>query len=404
VAGGPAVATPSASATASRAPIGVTAAAGDSRVTLAWQPPEQESTADVGYYVFEGTGSGREASTPLNASPITGLSYLVPALTNGTTYYFTVATAIGTHVLSDGMSAEVSATPATAPGSPAGLTVTPGHAQATLSWTAPASDGGSAVTSYRVYEGTTADFQDGTAVTTSTGTRATVTRLPDGTTCYFRVAAVNAAGEGPASEEASTALAADRVPGPPTGLTATALGSRVTLAWTAPASDGGTAVTGYVIGQGTSPEASTPVNGSPVRATRYTVGGLMKGASYYFTVAAVNAVGEGPASAEASAVMPAVTSSGSPGSSAPLIRPAFAAPTGNESPYSAVVPASPGQVVTVDLTRKNVPNQLIVLLAAVSAVATAGAFTLAMTGRRLARRARSGGPRRQHETAGGYRA
>src|SRR6266851_3218956 len=120
VAGGPAVALPSASATASHAPVAVTAGAGDSEVTLSWQPPAQESGADGGYYVFEGTSPGRESGTPLNASPITGLSYLVPALTNGTTYYFTVATAIGTHLLSDGTSTEVSATPATTPGSPSG--------------------------------------------------------------------------------------------------------------------------------------------------------------------------------------------------------------------------------------------------------------------------------------------
>src|SRR5229473_2258544 len=125
-----------------------------------------------------------------------------------------------------GTSTEVSATPATTPGSPSGLTVTAGHSLVTLSWTAPASDGGSALTRYRVYDGTTAGFQDGTAATTSTGTSATVTRLTDGTTYYFRVAAVNAVGEGPASVEASTTLAAVRVPGPPTRLTATAGGSR----------------------------------------------------------------------------------------------------------------------------------------------------------------------------------
>ena len=223
VAGAP-FAAPSASATASHAPIDVTAAAGDSEVTLSWQPPSQMSGADVGYNLYEGTSPGGESKTPVNTSPTTELSYKVPALTNGTTYYFTVASVSQTAVMSDGTSTEVSATPATTPGSPAGLTVTPAHSQATLSWTAPASDGGLALTGYRVYDGTTAGFHDGTPATTSTGTSVTVTRLTDGTTYYFRVAAVNAVGEGPASGEASTTVAADRVPGPPTGLTATAAG------------------------------------------------------------------------------------------------------------------------------------------------------------------------------------
>jgi predicted phage tail protein len=457
VAGGPVAATPSASATASHAPIDVTAATGDSEVTLSWRPA-QASSADFGFYVYEGTSPGGESRTPVNASPVTDLSYKVPALTNGTTYYFTVASAIEAQVLSDGRSTEVSAIPAATAGSPAGLTVTPGHSQAILSWTAPASDGGSALTSYRVYDGTTAGFQDGTAATTSTGTSATVTRLTDGTTYYFRVAAVNAVGEGPASGEASTTLAADRVPGSPTGLTATAGGSRVTLSWTAPASDGGTAITGYIIDRGTSPghEPGTPVNGSLVKATSFTVSGLTRGTTYYFRVAAVNAVGGGPPSEETSATLPAVASSESPGSSASLTTSVFAAPTGltaaegdtrvdlswtapasdggspvtsynvywatvpgfqssalvtrttgtsttvtgltsgmtyyfrvaavnaagNESPFSAEVPARPGQAVIANLTGTRVPNQLIVLLAAVAVAATAGAAALVMWGRR----------------------
>jgi len=366
VAGGPAVALPSASATASHAPVAVTAGAGDSEVTLSWQPPAQESGADGGYYVFEGTSPGRESGTPLNASPITGLSYLVPALTNGTTYYFTVATAIGTHLLSDGTSTEVSATPATTPGSPSGLTVTAGHSLVTLSWTAPASDGGSALTRYRVYDGTTAGFQDGTAATTSTGTSATVTRLTDGTTYYFRVAAVNAVGEGPASAEASAVVPAVTSSGSPrssaslttseftapTGLTAAAGDTQVHLSWTAPVSDGGSPVTSYNVYRATVPGFQSSALVTSTTGTSATVTGLINGVTYYFRVAAVNAAG-------------------------------------NESPYSAEVPASPGQAVTADLTRKTVPNQLIALLAAVSAAALAGAFTLAMTGSRLDSRARS---------------
>jgi hypothetical protein len=43
---------------------------------------------------------------------------------------------------------------ATAPGAPTGLAATAGNAQVSLSWGAPASNGGSAITSYKVYRGT----------------------------------------------------------------------------------------------------------------------------------------------------------------------------------------------------------------------------------------------------------
>jgi predicted phage tail protein len=74
----------------------------------------------------------------------------------------------------------------------------------TLSWTAPASDGGSSIISYKVYTAT-APGVDGSAAASSTkGTGATVTGLANGTTYYFRVTAVNAAGnESPSSTEVS---------------------------------------------------------------------------------------------------------------------------------------------------------------------------------------------------------
>ena len=78
----------------------------------------------------------------------------------------------------------------------------------------------------------------------------------------------------------------------------------MTLAWAAPASDGGAPVTGYNVYQGTSPGGETgPVNGSSlVTATGYKVTGLVNGTTYYFRVTAVSKVGEGKPSVEAKAV------------------------------------------------------------------------------------------------------
>jgi hypothetical protein len=90
-------------------------------------------------------------------------------------------------------------------GAPTSVTATPGDTQATVSWTAPAENGGYAVSDYAVQYssngGTTwATFSDGT----STATTATVTGLTNGTAYVFRVAAINAVGTGPYSSATSS--------------------------------------------------------------------------------------------------------------------------------------------------------------------------------------------------------
>jgi hypothetical protein len=93
------------------------------------------------------------------------------------------------------------------------------------------------------------------------------------------------------------------VPGAPTKVSATAGNASATLTWTAPSSDGGAAITGYVI---------KPSHGPAVKVgdvTSDTLTGLTNGTAYRFTVAAVNSVGTGPSSAVSNSVSPAKATS-----------------------------------------------------------------------------------------------
>jgi fibronectin type 3 domain-containing protein len=364
-------------------PTGLTATAGDGQLSLSWTAPASDGgAAIIGYDVYLGTTSRGESATP--ATTVSGTSATVTGLTNGTTYYVTVD-AVNDADLHSAASAEASATPATTPGAPAGLTATAGDGQVSLSWTAPAATGGAQVTGYDVYAGTTADVKLGTPVATSAGTSVTVKKLANGTTYFFAVTAVNQVGQGPASGTAS-AIPASAItqPGPPTGLTATPGHGQVALSWTAPASDGGAVITGYLVYAGTSPggELAAPVNGTPSDATSYTVTGLTVGTTYYFKVAAVNAAKhQGSDSGEVSARP--VTATASPSATATATATAPASASASAAPTSgAGAVASPTGVSSVTpapkpaLAARKVPKPVIISLAAVAVGATAGALTL----------------------------
>ena len=204
-----------------------------------------------------------------------------------------------------GAGLEISATPPVAPDAPTWLFGTAGNGQVSLTWTAPASDGGAAITDYTVQYST----NGGSTWTTfsraaSTATTATVTGLTNGTVYSFRVAAVNSVGTG-AYSSVDPLVAPRTTPGAPTSLTATASNAQVALSWTAPASDGGSNITDYAVQFSSNGGStwSTFADGTST-ATSATVTGLTNGTGYTFRASATNSAGTGPYSSASASVTP----------------------------------------------------------------------------------------------------
>ncbi|HYM40685.1 MAG TPA: kelch repeat-containing protein [Thermoplasmata archaeon] len=180
------------------------------------------------------------------------------------------------------------------PTAPLNLVAVGGTLQVTLTWQAPASDGGSSIVNYSIYRGT---ISGGETVLKTVGPVLTYTdpAVKAGTTYYYEVSAVNGAGEGAKSNEAyGTPPAA---PSAPQTLTATAGNGRVVLTWAAPASNGGAAITAYKVYRGTTSGSETLL-ATLGSVLTYTDSGVTNGGTYYYEVSAVNGVGESPVSNE----------------------------------------------------------------------------------------------------------
>jgi hypothetical protein len=102
---------------------------------------------------------------------------------------------------------QMTVTPATAsvPSGPTNLTVTAGHGTVTLHWTGSTSGG---PTSYNVYRGTKSDGEAVTPVAVVSGTTTTFTDtgLTSGHTYFYNIAANNAVGVSPDSNEVSVTV------------------------------------------------------------------------------------------------------------------------------------------------------------------------------------------------------
>ena len=275
--------------TVANAPTGVAGTPGDRQVLVSWTAPFNGGAA-ITDYVVEFSGNGGSSWTTFADGTSTATSATVTGLTNGTAYLFRVAAVNAAGTGSFGQSTAVS--PRTVATAPRNLVATPRNGQASLSWTAPDSDGGSPITDYLVQFSSDGGlswttFADGTSTATST----TVTGLTNGTTYVLRVSAVNAAGVGAAVN--SVAIRPFVPASAPTGLTATAGNSQVMLKWTAPttpqqiidyrvqyrADTTGASWQTFADGVSTSPEA--------------VVTGLANGSRYFFRVSAKTTEGMG---------------------------------------------------------------------------------------------------------------
>ena len=255
--------------------------AGNASATLTWSAPNTGGSPITGYEV-QVNGGAWTALVPAG-SATDPFSSTVTGLTNGTSYTFVIRATNSTGP--GALSNPQTSTPYTLADPPNLTAAARGNSSATITFSAPAFDGGRPITSY---DASTDNGVTWAAITTAgTGPyTATLSPLVNGTTYQVQVRAVTAAGPGAASN--TMAVTPATVPGAPTLNSATAGNGQVVLAFSAPASDGGSAITAYTISDGVTTMSATS---SPATFT-----GLTNGTQYTFSVTATNSVGTGAVS------------------------------------------------------------------------------------------------------------
>ena len=239
--------------------------------------------------------SAANQSTPTSGTAVT---FTLTGLTGNTEY--DVAASLDSAFASGVKTASFTTSP-TKPSKPTGVNILiSGNGTIHIAWTAPSSDGGSAITGYTVqWKSGNQSFGDPSRehTTGASATTYTITGLTNGTEYTARVIAVNAVGDGPPSNtDSSTPV------GPPDAPPNVQAGSghqQLTVSWGAP-NDGGSAITEYTLQwkSGSQNFNSTRQRTITAPSRTDTIPSLINGTEYTVRVRATTALSDSDWSAQ----------------------------------------------------------------------------------------------------------
>jgi hypothetical protein len=290
---------PAAFAAAPDTPGAPTATAGNGSITVMVTPAATGDPATS----YAATCTADDQTTATGSDPSTTV-VVTTGVKNGHSYTCTViaSNSGGDSAASPASNSVTPVAPTTVPDAPPAPSAAAGDARVTVTFSAPGSNGGLAISRYTI---TCTAQSDGTNIvkTSATVTPVTFFGLINGETYTCTVSAHNSKGDGPNSDpsNAVTPVAAGHIPDAPARPTVSAGDSQIRVNFVQP-NNNGSAINSDTATCTSSNGGATGSNlgGSP----SITVFGLTNGKSYTCTVFASNGLGDGPASPASLAAVP----------------------------------------------------------------------------------------------------
>ena len=257
------------------------------KVNLTWTIPNDGGSALTKYDLYPSQGT---AVYNMNPS-LSSYTWDAPTSARGTSvnFFLVPSNAIG----NGGNSNNPSLTMWNVPSTPSAPSASTSGGQNTVTWSAPSSDGGTAVTNYKLFRNGSGSPLVTLASNVFSYTDSSVTL---GTGYYYKVEAINTVGAN-AQSSASNTVTPALAPSTPSAPTATfASNTSNTVTWSAP-NNNGSAITNYELFR----------NGSSIgnvgNVLTYTDTGLTVGSSNFYSIKAINAVGTSPLSSNSNTIL-----------------------------------------------------------------------------------------------------